>query len=617
MSFIPEGGFIALADETGSYYNKALNPSGANFTAIEPFGEGLGPFGFEVTGITIGPNGDLWIAVPYAIGILPDNGSKYASIPPYNDPDGLPCYDSNSTDSGYIHTNPDNGWIIQLNPAYTNTTTTGNYDPAIDPAICHVYRTNPGITDIISDPEGNIWATTGFFNYSVLSVILDSDSDVYYVNSVIELQRSSSVPNGPCTPDNQPAYTMVVNNLGAGTNPQSLAIDSQGNVWVTDSEENGFVTELVGADNSGVSVPAAPALTEANLSGHTVTLQWDASSDTQSYEVYESTAGSTFNNIGDTASTSWQTSGLNIGTQYCFEISAENNIGQSGMSNEKCLTPTSSSTIPNPPTLETATADNGSVKLSWTSAIGASSYTVFDSLSNSNYGAVSNTFSTSYTVSGLPAGRTYYFVVTAQDNAGESSYSNDLSQRVPSSPPPPQPPTNLSATPGNGNVTLSWSTSDYATSYNITYTNNGSATTANTSDTIYNVTNLTNGTAYTFSVTAQDSSGNSSAVTVSATPIAPTGPPQAPTISSYGKACFDGRPLIYLDWTNSSGATSYSVYLNDNLSKNNITSTSYTEGVAGLSTTYKLSVEAVNSAGTAMSNPVSVTTPSSCPNSRH
>lgn len=144
------------------------------------------------------------------------------------------------------------------------------------------------------------------------------------------------------------------------------------------------------------------------------------------------------------------------------------------MSNEKCVTPSPTNTPPNSSTLESATPGNGSITLTWSNVSAASSYTVFDSLSNSGYGSVGSTSSTSFTVNGLSAGRTYYFVVTASDSAGESNYSNDLSQMVHTST-PPQPPANLSATPGNAEGALSWNTSDGATGYTITYSNNGTS----------------------------------------------------------------------------------------------------------------------------------------------
>lgn len=75
--------------------------------------------------------------------------------------------------------------------------------------------------------------------------------------------------------------------------------------------------------------------------------------------------------------------------------------------------------------------------LSWTAPAGAvTGYRVY-------YGTASNTYSqapgtgsfattSTFTVTGLPSGRTYYFAVTAIDAAGtESAYSNEASKLIP------------------------------------------------------------------------------------------------------------------------------------------------------------------------------------------
>ena len=88
----------------------------------------------------------------------------------------------------------------------------------------------------------------------------------------------------------------------------------------------------------------------------------------------------------------------------------------------------------------------------------------------------------------------------------------------------PPAPTNLSATAGNGQVSLSWTASSGATSYNVKRsTSSGTeVTVASSSTNSYTDTGLTNGTTYFYVVSAVNSvgeSGNSNEV--SATPSAP------------------------------------------------------------------------------------------------
>ena len=95
---------------------------------------------------------------------------------------------------------------------------------------------------------------------------------------------------------------------------------------------------------------------------------------------------------------------------------------------------------------------------------------------------------------------------------------------------PPPPPTGLTATSGNAQVSLAWSTSTGATSYNVYRgtTSGGESSTAiatGLTSASYTNTGLTNGTTYYYKVAAVDSSGTSGLSSeVSATPESAEGP---------------------------------------------------------------------------------------------
>ncbi len=108
-----------------------------------------------------------------------------------------------------------------------------------------------------------------------------------------------------------------------------------------------------------------------------------------------------------------------------------------------------------------------------------------------------------------------------------------------SPPPPPATPTGLAATAGNASVSLSWTASSGATSYNIYRgtTSGGEATTpiASTASTNYTDTGLTNGTKYYYKVAAVNGGGTSAQSSeVSATPSASA--PTSVQISAGGPA---------------------------------------------------------------------------------
>jgi hypothetical protein len=83
---------------------------------------------------------------------------------------------------------------------------------------------------------------------------------------------------------------------------------------------------------------------------------------------------------------------------------------------------------PSAPAGLTATAGSGQVSLSWASSFAATSYNVYRSTTNGGpYTAIATNLTiTSYADTWLNNGTTYYYVVTAVNSFGESSYSNQV-----------------------------------------------------------------------------------------------------------------------------------------------------------------------------------------------
>lgn len=108
--------------------------------------------------------------------------------------------------------------------------------------------------------------------------------------------------------------------------------------------------------------------------------------------------------------------------EYTFEISAAN-----GTLNLTVSTP------PPAPTGLTGTANNKTSNLSWNSVPTASGYNVMRSnTSDGPYNTIlNNTSNLSFTDSLVSYGATYYYVVTALNNAGESPYSAEISVATP------------------------------------------------------------------------------------------------------------------------------------------------------------------------------------------
>ena len=186
---------------------------------------------------------------------------------------------------------------------------------------------------------------------------------------------------------------------------------------------------------------------------------------------------------------------------------------------------------PTPPgqvTNVTATAGHGAATVSWTapSGGGATSYIVTPYIGSTAQTPTTVTGAppaTSTTINGLTAGTAYTFTVQAANNNGTGQVSAQSNSVTPTGAILPSAPTGVSASPATSEAQVTWTAANAngspITSYTVTPfigttaqtpvpINNGSATSAT-------VTGLTNGTAYTFTVTATNAVGTSSASTAS------------------------------------------------------------------------------------------------------
>ncbi len=263
-----------------------------------------------------------------------------------------------------------------------------------------------------------------------------------------------------------------------------------------------------------------------------VTLSWGVPSNKTGLSIvdylveYRKVDGSwkTFDD-GKSTLLSTTVSGLTNGVKYEFQVTAKHDYGEGHTSSIVKTTPF---TVLGAPTQLSATPANNIVTLTWTApnnngaAItdyiiqyrkGTDSFTLFRDGISSNPSA---------TVNRLTNGVSYDFRVAAVNSAGTGSYSTSVSATpvAPLSPVvnPPSAPTQLSATPANNIVTLTWTApnnngaaiTDYIIQYRKgtdSFTQFNDGTSSNPSAT---VNRLTNGVSYDFRVAAVNSAGTGS-----------------------------------------------------------------------------------------------------------
>ena len=399
------------------------------------------------------------------------------------------------------------------------------------------------------------------------------------------------------------------------------------------------------------TAPAAPTLTAA--AGNTqVMLAWtqgdDGGSPLTGHEYRQSTdngdrwtiwSAIPLSAVNQTNATSYTVTGLSNGTSYTFQVRAGNAEGDGAESNQVTATP---ATTPAAPTALTATAGHTQVMLAWTqgddggSPITGHEYrqggtgATWTAIPNS---AAEGANGASYTVTGLSNGTSYTFQVRAGNVEGDGAESNQVTATPAAT--APAAPTEVTATPGNAEVTLKWISDDDGGSSitgheyiqvaseggvgDWTAIPNSAAGGANA--TSYTVTGLSNGKTYAFSVRAGNAVGTSAQSSPPATATPAATAPAAPTALT----ATAGHAQVMLAWTHgedggsvltgheyrqaASGEEFSDWTAIPNSAATGANATSYT--VTGLSngTSYTFQMRAGNAEGTSAASPAASATP--------
>jgi hypothetical protein len=337
----------------------------------------------------------------------------------------------------------------------------------------------------------------------------------------------------------------------AGTESWTDAGTVTGTTDTVSGLDNGTAYEFaVGAENAAGTgaqsdpvevtprtVPTAPSISSVVPADGAVSISWDAAGDggapISGYVVQTSPDGQTWTDAASTSSTdvdplSATVSGLADGVAVELRVLAVNVAGGGAPSVPVTATPR---TTADAPTWVAATPGDGTVELSWAAPAndgGASitGYELQDSTDGTTWQNVPTTgIATETTATGLTNGTAESFRIRADNAAGPGAWST-LAAATPRT--TAAAPIDLTATPGDGTVALSWTAPDNdggsaVAGYEVEYRVAGAgdwSDPVDATDTTTALSALDDGTAYDFRVRAENVAGDGEWSTVaSSTPF--------------------------------------------------------------------------------------------------
>ena len=331
--------------------------------------------------------------------------------------------------------------------------------------------------------------------------------------------------------------------------PYYFRVQSSGGSWSAYSAE--VNTTPLG------TLPLAPTNLIATPGNTQLSLTWTAVSGATGYKVYRKTEGSAWSSapIGSPTATLFTDTELTNGMKYYYSIAAVNADGTGAWSYETSGTPTAVA-LP-APTNVAVTPGNTQATVTWDPVPGAANYKVFVATSPGGEAISISDFLSgpSYNAAFLTNGQPYYFRVQSS-GISWSAYSTEVNAT------PlvtlPLAPTNLIATPGNTQLSLTWAAVTGATGYEVYRRTEGNAwlpaPIGSPTATLFTDTGLTNETKYYYNVAAVNVNGTGArSDETSGTPTA------GGTVFPVNIAVTPGNQQATVTWDPVAGATSYTV----------------------------------------------------------
>ncbi len=368
------------------------------------------------------------------------------------------------------------------------------------------------------------------------------------------------------------------------------------------------------------TIPTAPIDLEAEAANEQVALVWnppveDGGSPLTNYCIYRGTESGqlSLHDEVDSDTTTYTDTGLTNGVTYYYSVSAVNSVGESGESEEVYTTPR---TVPSVPQNFTASASDGQVNLSWESPVdnGGLDITEYRIYWGTSTNLLDNEIirdaedPTYYIHEWLDNGVTYYYRISAANQAGEGVLS-DMVDATPRS--LPSTPRDFVASSGDREIYLEWNPpysdggSDILGYRIYRGTNQDELTlhdTVNSQTTTYTDTGLTNGVTYFYQISSfvHDGEGALSEIISSVPMVVPSAPRNPVAVPGTGEITVNwdipnsdgGSGIIHYRIYRGTTSGSLSFHSIADFGTNSYTDTNLVSGIV-----YYYHIRAVNDAG--------------------
>ena len=457
---------------------------------------------------TVTPN--AWNTIPIAANLSPNTTYWLA----YNTNGNSVTYNNMKFDAGAA------GQLAWRAQAFGTWPTTFGSATGSSPAMFSIYVLYDTAGDTTNPSATTGLTANGSFGTASLSWTAATDNVGVVKYDVYRSTTSGFTPSVANRVAQPIGTTYNDTGLAAGTYYYLVAAeDAAGNIGTASNQASAIVT-------SDTQAPSNPSNLAALVSGTTASLAWTGSTDNVAvtkYDVYRSTtngfAPSVANRIAQPTTTSYSDAGLAVGTYY-YLVAAEDAVGNISTSSNQTTAVIPDTAAPTTPASLAAVVTTSSVSLSWTAStdnIGVTKYDVYRSTTSGFVPSAANLIAqpttNSYVNSGV-ADATYYYVVKAEDLAGNlSGASNQATAIVDTT--LPSVPSNLLAVAASGSsINLTWGASTDTGSgvagyriYRGAAANSlvqvGTSTVASFTD-----TGLTSNTTYYYAVAAVDGANN-------------------------------------------------------------------------------------------------------------